>query len=47
MRLIEQGDADQLESFARIHLDNTMRYASTPGPVAVVSSNPLKGRIRR
>lgn len=44
MRLIEQGEADQLEAFARLHLDNTMRYASTPGPVAVVSSQPLKNR---
>lgn len=44
IRLIEQGDADRLEAFARVHLDNTMRYAATAGPVAVVSSQAIKGR---
>lgn len=44
MRLIGEGDADRLESFARAHLENTMRYAATPGPVEVVSSENLKGR---
>jgi len=47
MRLIERGDAEALERFARVHLDNTMRYASNPGPVEVVSSNPFKTRLRR
>ncbi|TDB87219.1 FadR family transcriptional regulator [Actinomadura sp. KC216] len=45
MQLIERGDAERLEAFARVHLANTMRYASTPGPVAMVSSRRLKGRV--
>ncbi|MEO3784030.1 FCD domain-containing protein [Actinocorallia sp. B10E7] len=44
MRLIEQGEAEQLEAFARVHLDNTMRYGLAPGE-AVVSSHSLKGRL--
>ena len=38
MRLIEEGDAERLETFARRHLENTMRYAASPGPVTVVST---------
>jgi DNA-binding FadR family transcriptional regulator len=35
MRLIADGDTDKLETFARSHLENTMRYGSSPGPVEV------------
>ena len=43
MRLIEDGDSERLEAFARVHLENTLHYAMSPGPVAVVEPLALRG----
>lgn len=47
MRLIEEGDSDQLEAFARIHLENTMHYGMTLGPVEAVESRASHTGSRR
>lgn len=43
MRLIADGDAERLEAFSRVHLENILHYGASSGPVDVVRPRPLRG----